>query len=488
MNYYKKPEFVKISQIKNKHYSLHPMEHRIVPIPGRNYILLRELCDTEDVGKQIDVSEYLPFDTKYYLQTISCMEGNIVSLQQGKNISPLTYNKSAKKLSKGNFCISRNASIGKIAYVSNDCKAIVNGGISFFKFKDEYKYYIPAFFITNYGEDTLKCTTSGGGTQQNVKRETLLNIKIPLPANNMNHSQEEVITYVSALVQLLIEKEMMIEKKVKKINAIIENEMKKKQSKTPYKFPTIKEIKNRGYRLDTGVYERKYKEVMNQIVSFEKGFHMIRDMEYDWISGKTPDIILPCEKGKYWWIAVGDISYGLKFKELNRYNTAENISGKLEDGDILITRKGATVGKMNMYFDLYNIPAFVNEDIKVLRLKEKMEEKVFIGMFLNSKYGQEQMLNLASRGTKQGLTNENILDICVPDFDDKVKAKIFQEYYQNCENKREPSEPYLRYHIMRNQELGICQLNMEMFMIKRKLEGIVAQIVKQHEIQIDYML
>lgn len=480
---------MRISDIKNKHFSLHPTEHRNAEIPDKNYKLLREMCLKEDVGKQIDVSEYVSFGTEYYLHTISCMEGNIVNPRQGKNISPLLYNKSTKKLSQGDFCISRNASIGKISYVSNHWNAIVNGGISFFKFKEEYKYYIPAFFITNYGEDTLRCNTSGGGTQQNVKRETLLNMKIPFPVESSNCSQKEIIDHVSSLVKLLIEKEIMIENKVKIIESIIENEMQRGGTgrKNKFKYPTIQEIRNKNFRLDTGVYERKYKNILNHIESYEKGFHKIRDMEYDWVSGKTPDIILPCERGEYLWLAVADLSYGLKFKELKRYNTSEKISQLLEDGDILITRKGATVGKMNMFFDLYHIPAFVNEDIKVLRIKGKIVDKVFAGMFLNSNYGQIQMLNLASRGTKQGLTNENILDVCIPNFDEKIKNKIFQEYYNACENNWNKSQTYLDYQITRNQKLGIYQLNMEMFAIRRKLEELVAQIVKQKEMQIDFM-
>ena len=82
--------------------------------------------------------------------------------------------------------VSRNASLGKIAYISNDSKVILNGGISFFNFKDKYEFYIPAFFITNYGSDYLTCITSGGGTQQNAKRGTLLSVPIPKPTLKTN--------------------------------------------------------------------------------------------------------------------------------------------------------------------------------------------------------------------------------------------------------------------------------------------------------------
>ena len=50
-------------------------------------------------------------------------------------------------------------------------------------------------------------------------------MKIPFPVESSNCSQKEIIDHVSSLVKLLIEKEIMIENKVKIIESIIENEM-----------------------------------------------------------------------------------------------------------------------------------------------------------------------------------------------------------------------------------------------------------------------
>lgn len=489
MQYYKKPNCIKISQINNKYHSLHPTEHRIPELPRDNFKRLKELCDKEDVGAQVDVSEYLAFTTNCYLQTISCMESMIVNEKVGKNISPLLYGKSSKKLEMGDFCISRNASIGKISYVPNKVNAIVNGGISYFTFKEKYRFYIPAFFITNYGEDTLRCMTSGGGTQQNVKRDTLLNMKIPFPVASTSSTQDEIIEYVSQLVKSLINKELIIKEKVEKINSIISKEMSKNKNSVCYSYPNISEIKNSSQRLDTGLYGMKYKDVMNNILGYPQGYKSVRDLNYKWISGKTPDVVVTSDNGKYWWIAVGDIAYGLKYKSLKRYNTSENLHNNLlVDGDILITRKGATVGKMNMFFNKNNIPTFVNEDIKVLRLGENVVDKVFVGMFLNSYYGQTQMLNLASRGTKQGLTNDNILDVVFPLVGRRVKNQIYKEYYNEVNSKWDGSLSFEEYEKIRNKELGIYQINMEIFQIKKRLEQLVRQIINNNEIEIDYSL
>lgn len=490
MQYYDKPNCITISQIKGKFHSLHPAEHRMPRIPNENFKILKDMCDEENVGAQVDISEYLPFVTNFYLQTISCMESMIINEKYGKNISPLLYKNSTKKLKKGVFCISRNASIGKISYVSKNVKALVNGGISYFNFKEKYKYYIPAFFITNYGEDTLKCITSGGGTQQNVKRDTLLNMRIPFPVATVgSNTQDEIIDYISKLVKSIIDKEMCINKKMDKINCIIEREISKRSNNICYSYPNISEIKKRAQRLDTGLYGVKYKNVVNKIVEYPNGYQYVKDMKYQWISGKTPDVVIENDHGKYWWIAVGDISYGLKYKSLKRFNTIDNVDNNLlKDGDILITRKGATVGKMNMYFDKLAIPAFVNEDIKVLRLNENIVDKVFVGMFLNSYYGQIQMFNLASRGTKQGLTNDNILNVVLPVIEKKVKKQIYREYYNESNIKWNTNLDYGEYDKLRNKKLGIYQLNMEIFQIKKKINQIVQNIIEKKAVEVDYSL
>jgi restriction endonuclease S subunit len=489
MRYFDKPNCVKISQINDKFHSLYPTEHRMPRVPCKNFKLLKELCEKEDVGSQVDVSEYLSFTTNCYLQTISCMESTIINVKVGKNISPLLYRASNKRLKIGDFCISRNASIGKISYVAEKVNAIVNGGISYFTFKEKYKFYIPAFFITNYGEDTLKCMTSGGGTQQNVKRNTLLNMKIPFPSATDSNTQEEIVEYVSKMVKSLIDKELLIKKKVEKINSIIERVMLENNCTNYYSYPNISEIKKFSKRLDTGLYGTKYKNVINQIVKYPGGYQYVRNLRYKWISGKTPNVFVENDKGKYWWIAVGDIAYGLKYKRMKRFNTAENVENNiLIDGDILITRKGATVGKMNMYFNRMNISTFVNEDIKILRLEEDVIDKVFIGMFLNSYYGQTQLLNLASRGTKQGLTNDNILDVAFPLVDKEIKSEIFKEYYNESSIKKQGTLKFEEYDEKRNKELGIYQINMEIFRIEKKLDQIVRKIVNNEAIEIDYSL
>ncbi len=84
------------------------------------------------------------------------------------------------------------------------------------------------------------------------------------------------------------------------------------------------------------------------------------------------------------------------------------------------------------------------------------------------------------KGTKQGLTNPNIIDCIVPNFPNELKKKISKEYYNPLSpNKNLSLETYLSSEKKRNIELGIFQLNMEVLMLRNKLAIIVDKIIKE---------
>ena len=74
-SYIIKPHSLKISEICNKFYSFLPSEHRKIDIKNQNIKTIQDIQIFEDVGTQIDVSEYLNFESGYFLGTISCMNG-----------------------------------------------------------------------------------------------------------------------------------------------------------------------------------------------------------------------------------------------------------------------------------------------------------------------------------------------------------------------------------------------------------------------------
>jgi hypothetical protein len=86
------------------------------------------------------------------------------------------------------------------------------------------------------------------------------------------------------------------------------------------------------------------------------------------------------------------------------------------------------------------------------------------------------------------LTNDNILDVAFPLVDKEIKSEIFKEYYNESSIKKQGTLKFEEYDEKRNKELGIYQINMEIFRIEKKLDQIVRKIVNNEAIEIDYSL
>ena len=219
-NYTHKTNSFNSSMVINRDFTFAPSDFRY--IESNNTVRIRNFIDDENVGEQIDTKFYITqTKTPFKLITIQNMSSLILDKNSGgefilKNI----YSKSTKKIKKDYLLFSRNASLGKVSYVTEDSYMILNGGISMIYIENELnRYYVMAFFISNYGKEQLELKTSSGGTQQNAKRDDLLDIEIPIPKN------EKIRNLVSLIVQNIIDKEKQIKIKNEIINSIIEKEL-----------------------------------------------------------------------------------------------------------------------------------------------------------------------------------------------------------------------------------------------------------------------
>lgn len=459
MTFFKNENNIKIKKINNNSFSLHPSDFRSITVKNKNTKLLSELVEKEDVGTQIDVTSYSAQKTGYHLINISCMENLLLNEQKGENISKKTYEKSDKKIQKGDVLISRNATLGKISYVNNDSMGIVNGGLSFFKLKEEYKYYLIAFFISSFGEEALINSCSGGGTQKNAKREDLLNIEIPFP----EEKHDIIITYISDLVIDIIEKEEQIILKNNKINEIIEQELlnNQKSIKTNFNYPTISQIREEK-RLDVGLYKEDFKKIMSIFENYKNGVVNIKSYSPQFYSGSTPNFKNIKNKTLPIFIRPTEMNLNRTYLKIENIFTKDNIKIHNEEG-IIVPRKGGT-------YALYkpkDMNICINDSLKFLSIKK---DCLFIANIITSNHIQKYLNCVKSKANGGGLREEHISNILIPQFPDKVKNLINQQYFNPADN---------------NNEKGIYQLNLELFEQKDKLEKIVWDIVMNNNI--DYI-
>ena len=482
--YITKPKNIKISEIKENTSSLNPGDFRYLKFKNNNFYSIWKLSNYENVWEQVDVVNYLPFNTEYRLWTISWMKGVIYDEKSGwEYISPYLYKKSLKKLSKWEIIISRNATLWKASYINKEIKCILNWWLTNLFIKDKIKrFYTFWFSFSSILSEQLKLICSWWWTQQNAKRQDVLNIKIPFPSKNNNPEPEKVEELVGLIVQNLIDKEEQIKKKNILIDEKIEKELRENQKKEDkkYAFPRIGEIMEVG-RLDTWMYEKNFKKIENLIKNYKKWFDFLNKKDLSWWNTPKRRFFEPSNKF-FLWFTPTDINKWLlwekKYIKSEKYNLWKDFA--------LLFSNRSNCWECILYSPEYYFWWQHNQGIYRKTFKWKnLFENIFILVLFNSYLFQEMIWNIANWGTFDELRIEQYIKIKIPNFPNKKQEEIAKEYYNKSEkNSGLGLGDYLEEEKKRNEELWIFQLNMEIFELRDVLENLVDKIVRDEKINI----
>ena len=473
--------------IINRDFTFAPSDYRYI-LSNENTITIRTLADYENVGEQIDTTFYITqTETPFKLITIQNMSSLILDKKSGGEfILNNIYAKSAKKIKKDYLIFSRNATLGKVSYVLEDSNMILNGGISMIHIKNTLnRYYLMAFFISNYGKEQLELKTSSGGTQQNAKREDLLDIEIPLPR------KEEDKILVSLIVQNILDKEQQIKAKNEQINNTIKEEL-ETHSHPDIRMPVSNELLENNFRFDSGLYSPEYKAIKGSVEFYEGGYFNLLD-KYNAKRGQNLQVsnigisIYSNEKKNNFYRLVTNV----EFTEDRTISTFRYLGNKnkltlIPKNCIMLSADGS-VGRCIYVDDLGN--TITNIHPWVITSKDKktpVYENVFTAMFLGylRTVGYYEKIQDKSNGGGIKLPHlENWIKI--PEFPECLKKEIAAKYHNEVvANKNLTLENYLDKEKERNNLLGIWQLNMELFNLKEQLEQLVHNIVYNEEIDI----
>lgn len=483
-NFLIKPTSIRKSDIINKVFSFHPTEHKKINILNNHLKTISELIVEEGVGEQIEVEEYLNFNSNYTLVTISNMGKCIINENQGESIPPNIFYKSTKKIQKGDVLISRNASLGKITLVNKDLNGILNGGISFLRLKEKNKFYAFAFFLLDYGTDYLTVLTSGGGTQKNAKRQNLLDLKIPFPTSKNHKNPELVEQYISLLTQNIIDKEEQIQKKQDEIDNIVYNELKNNQkNKFKFNLPKKSDLLTLS-RIDTGLYTEKYKAENHLIENYKNGFYKIELSKFK--SGSTPKVrLFNASNSTFKWVTPTNIS------DEGFYNPTEKISMPIEnnlkkDSILFINRtskgkKGEYVGITCFYDAEYYGKGHHNQGLYRIEHLPK-NEMLFITAFMNSRIMRKICGNISIGSKMKEMKTSDFATLKFPKFSYELKERVAIHYYCKIEKEKFDFETYLKKEKHRNSKVGIFQLNTEIIELKNELDIIINKIINEETI------
>ncbi|HBD95743.1 MAG: hypothetical protein A2015_12880 [Spirochaetes bacterium GWF1_31_7] len=355
--------------------------------------------------------------------------------------------------------------------------------------KDINKYYLFGILRTGFFIEQTNLILNAS-MYPRMDKDSFDKLKIPFPTNTNHQNPEKVENHISNIVQNIIDKEEQIKLKNKQIDELIEKELKEKQKagSFSYRYPKISEIREET-RLDTGLYERNFKEIDFLIRNYEGGIFQIPLDKFK--SGSTPKVrVFDPQNKKYKWVTPTLITDQGNYQPSATINmdSKNNLS---KDCILIINR--TSKGKKGEYVGItcfYEVNSFGlgqhNQGLYQIKDYSKFE-KLFIICLLNSKL-YRKLCGCISIGSKmKEMKSLDFAFLKFPNFPDSKQKEIVNLYYKSLEkNKNLNIENYLEIEKIRNRKLGIFQLNLEIFSLQEQLETLVHKIVSEEYIEIDF--
>ncbi|MCK4649759.1 hypothetical protein KAT36_00865 [Candidatus Pacearchaeota archaeon] len=488
---------VKISTIFNKESSLSASDFKTI-LKNTNMRLLSDLL--VDVGKGNDMSEeeFVDFDTSSkYLKTASLTGEQFLLDSECPNcfeyINP-EKNKSFKinkfrNIQKFDIIYTStgsNKSIGACALAKNK----LNHNFSSHMFKLELKpginkFYLFALLKDIYGQEACDLEVPRAGLMRRGGKR-FLNINIPYPTKKNHPYPKKIEEYVSFMVQNIIDKENQIKIKNDLIEQEIKQELIKNQIKNDSKFnyPKISQIKKEG-RLDTGLYGEEFKEINSLIRNYSGGyFHIsLEDIK----TGQTPkDYYYPKDnmsQESYLWLSPKNIHKNILQKELWVHTKMNNT---LKDGDLIFGSRGS-VGDIFFYDEKVLGKTYINQSTSGIFIDGEIHTKIFVLCYFSSQIFQKLIKKYVCKGTVPAITPDILVKFLIPNFSKEKQKEISKLYYNKIDRSADLSlDNYLEKEYEKNKDIGIFQLNIEIFQLRKLLREVTERIIKDKSINMDF--
>lgn len=486
-SYIIKPKSIRKNNIIQKEYSLSGFSFRGVKHKNNNFLILGDesILEKNIKGFESGSAEYIDFSDNYFVR-ISEMEDQNFTFgvtSKTKKICPTSNTNKFKVIKKGDICYQTASNVGNVC-IYDDLPAYYNSHIRKLEFKKD-KYYIFSILKSAFGKEQVDVAGSIKGVD-NFREEYLLNAKIPFPTKNNHQEPRKIEQLVSVITQNIIDKEWQIKAKNQKIDDLIEKELKENQkpkNNFKYSYPKISEIKKES-RLDTGIYEREFKEIDFLIRNYKNEFFQIPFSKIK--TGQTPKDYYYTKHKKndkvFLWITPKNLNHNTLSKKL-WIHTKNNST--LKDGDLIFGSRG-TVGDLLFYDEKELGKSYINQSTSGINIEGEKHNKIFVLSYFSSSIFQKVLSKYIYDGTVPAITPDVLIRFLIPNFPELKQREISKEYYNKIDkNQNLTLDNYLDKEKARNKELGIFQLNMEIFTLREKLEDIIDKIINDQYIDLD---
>lgn len=392
-------------------------------------------------------------------------------------------------LKKGQILIVKDAGLGKVAILNQDYpNFMLCAGI--YALSCKHPFYVLAILQHPLFQENFYQNVARGSVFSHAG-SSFLDFDIPLP----NNKNKDIINYIENLMESIIYKENLINKKISYLNDYISNIIGFKGFENIKKnFPTFDDIQNIK-RLDSGYYTPKARFIIDLIKSYEEGYFFIDKNNLK--GGNTPKNRLePINNSslKYKWITPTYINdnglineiYSIEFDSKNNISSDAclivNRTSKKDDGES---------GKFVAISFFYNYSFFGeghhNQGIYRVENYDKVDLLVLIAL-LNHPLYREYFGEISLGSKMKEVKTYNLLNIPFPKFNAEIKNKIKDLYFNEIEFefKNWNNDNFLDYDKHWSNNAGIYDLYLVLLKEKNLMNSVIEDIYQGKDIEMSY--
>lgn len=491
------PKFTTLNEILSKNYSLSATQYKTFCIENKNQKFLSEFLDREllrtDLWSEVWSETYIDKSDYYFLKTKALQEKSYlldIDDESVLNITPKNF--TDYHLKKWDIIISKDSNVWEIVILDRD---YANTMLCWWLYRlpiSKHKFYLLAFVKSDLFRQQIDYLVPRWSTIKHGKK-IFLDCKIPIP----NKNSEKTINYVEMLMKAIINKEIAIKNKHKKIMDLIEKELKghQKDNKFSFSLPTINEILWLD-RMDSSLYSSEFKEKEFLINNYINGFQTVRQMWFEisrwqnlqisniWKSVYSDEyrkwyykLILPKHLSRYWTVdAVEYIWNSHNLKTLNKWDIIFWAEWN-EKWRSLVIINSEEKSITNIHW------------ITIFQIEEKHDIKkwIFVKLFLDYYRSKWMIDDYAVWGNWWSLAIKYRDFLKFPNFPQDIEDEIVNLYYSNTEyltlNLNENS--FLDYDNSFNKMAWIYDLDYS----KKHLEKILNNVIQNiaDDLDVDFI-
>lgn len=377
------------------------------------------------------------------------------------------------------------------SYFDNKFKAFLNQRVSAFTMKEYDKDYFFYFYAMTKTKSFKEQWLGKGGIQKNTVASDRAKTYLPKIQNL------EVVNFISALTQSIINKEKLIKERHEAIFKLIETELleNQKPNKFSFELPRINELEEIG-RLDTSLYSKAFKELDFKVKNYKHGSKDLISRGFSWSRGTSLEknfIGIRVDSDKYvkgfYELALPTNISQFGFLDKSIYIGTPTKLKTISQGDIIFGGEGFGKGRTYVVVENSNNVATNYHGIRIINTNENLTESIFIRCFL-AFWREKGMIDYIGVGGSGGH--------CAPSYFHLIETPLFKEdkqkeialLYHNAKIEYKADTFTLANFLNKdneyNEKVGIYELDKTAKQLKEILNQSIENIVNDKQVKLKF--